>query len=333
MGYANMARKDVFANITSPGNAAPERRATPGYATHGASRSMISSLNDLREKVAQAEQQIPGETIIELDPELLDSSFVSDRMGVDDAAYAELLEAIRERGQDSPIQVRPHPTAEGRYQIVYGHRRARAAKDLGRSVRAVVKTISDADHVIAQGQENSARENLSFIERAMFAQRLLDLSYERSTIQAALSVDGPMLTRMLSVSGRVPEEIVNAIGAAKSVGRDRWTELAQQIEKPATLELVRALLCEADFSALESDARFEFLFKGIKKAVKPGKRKGNPSEWRADDASVRAEFKGSGKSYSIALKANDAGRFGRFIAENLDRLHQEFLASTKTEEK
>ena len=254
-------------------------------------------------------------------------------MGIDDVAYAELLEAIRERGQDTPIQVRPHPTAEGRYQIVFGHRRARAAKDLGRPVRAVVKAISDADHVIAQGQENSARENLSFIERAMFAQRLVELAYERATIQAALSVDAPMLTRMLSVSGRVPAEIANAIGAAKSVGRDRWTELAQQIERPTTLELARILVNDQAFLSLESDARFEFLARGIKKATKPSKRPSNASEWRADDSSVRAEFKGSGKSYSIALKANDAARFGRFIAENLGRFHQEFLKSTETEGK
>lgn len=326
-----MARKDIFANITSSANAGVERKATPGYATHGASRSMISSLSELRDKVEQAAQHVPGETIIELDPEALDSSFVSDRMGIDDVAYAELLEAIRERGQDTPIQVRPHPTAEGRYQIVFGHRRARAAKDLGRPVRAVVKAISDADHVIAQGQENSARENLSFIERAMFAQRLVELAYERATIQAALSVDAPMLTRMLSVSGRVPAEIANAIGAAKSVGRDRWTELAQQIEKPTTLELARILVNDQAFLSLESDARFEFLARGIKKATKPSKRPSNASEWRADDSSVRAEFKGSGKSYSIALKAKDAARFGRFIAENLGRLHQEFLKATETE--
>jgi ParB family chromosome partitioning protein len=294
---------------------------------------MISSLSELREKVAQAEQQISGEVIVELDPELLDSSFVADRMGADDIAYAELLQGIRERGQDTPIMVRPHPTADGRYQIVFGHRRARAAKELGRPVRAVVKPMSDADHIIAQGQENSARENLSFIERSMFAQRLLELSYERSVVQVALSVDAPMLTRMLSVSGRVPADIANAIGAAKSVGRNRWTEFAQLIEKPSTLEHARTFISDPTFSSLESDARFERLLAEIKNASKPAKRPSNASEWRAEDSSVRAEFKGSGKSYSIALKANDAGRFGRFIAENLDRLHQEFLSSTKAEGK
>ena len=229
--------------------------------------------------------------------------------------------------------VRPHPTADGRYQIVFGHRRARAAKELGRPVRAVVKPMSDADHIIAQGQENSARENLSFIERAMFAQRLTELSYEKSVLQVALSVDAPMLTRMLSVAGRVPADIANAIGAAKSVGRNRWIEFAQLIEKPSTLELARTFISDASFSSLESDARFERLLAEIKKSSRPTRRPSNASEWRAEDSSVRAEFKGSGKSYSIALKANDAGRFGRFIADNLDRLHQEFLTSTKAEGK
>ncbi|MCD2175081.1 plasmid partitioning protein RepB [Rhizobium sp. C4] len=328
-----MARKDVFANITSSANSGTERRATPGYATHGASRSMISSLSELREKVAQAEQQISGEAIIDLDPELLDSSFVADRIGADDLAYGELLEAIRERGQDTPIMVRPHPTVDGRYQIVFGHRRARAAKELGRPVRAVVKPMSDADHIIAQGQENSARENLSFIERSMFAHRLLELSYEKPVIQVALSIDAPMLTRMLSVASRVPVDIANAIGAAKSVGRNRWTEFAQLIEKPSTLEHARTVINDEVFSSLDSDIRFERLLAEIKSALKPARRPSNTREWRAQDSSVRAEFKGSGKSYSIALKANDAGRFGRFIADNLDRLHQEFLKSTQTEGK
>ncbi|MGO7266029.1 plasmid partitioning protein RepB [Rhizobium johnstonii] len=327
-----MARRDVFANITGPQGDTSERKAKPSYVAKGASRSMISSLNELAEKAALAEN-LSGELVVELDTADLDTSFVSDRMSEDDAAYAELVEAIRERGQDSPILVRPHPSADGRYQIVFGHRRARAAKDLGRKVRAVVKEISDADHVIAQGQENSARQNLSFIERSMFAQRLSDLGYDKPTIQAALAVDAPMLTRMLSVSGRVPEAIATRIGPAKSIGRDRWIDFAQKIEKPSTKALVGKLVDEEKFGTLESDARFEFLMAEISKADRPQKQPRNTGEWRAGDASVRAEFKGAGKSYSIALKSDQAAKFGRFITDNLERLHQEFLSSTKTDER
>gem|GEM_PF-4292284 len=69
----------------------------------------------------------------------------------------------------------------------------------------------------------------------------------------------------------------------------------------------------------------------IKKADRSTKRPKNAGEWQSKDANVRAEFKGSGKSYSIALKSNDAARFGRFIAENFERLHAEFMKSEKTE--
>lgn len=328
-----MARKDVFANITAPQESGTERRATPGYATRGASRSMISSLHELAEKAALADQPQSADAIVELDTALVENSFVSDRLGDDDAAFAELLEAIKERGQDTPILVRPHPTSDGQYQIVFGHRRARAAKALGRPVRAIVREVSDGDHVIAQGQENSARENLSFIERAIFAHKLLSLGHDKPTIQAALSVDAPMLTRMLSVSSRVPETIVEAIGAAKGIGRDRWIDLAQQIEKPSAAALAEELVTSKSFAPLQSDARFEFVANGIKKAGRLPKRQKAGGEWQAADASVRAEFQGAGKSYSIALKSNDAGRFGRFIAENLERLHTEFLTSTKAEER
>lgn len=69
--------------------------------------------------------------------------------------------------------------------------------------------------MIAQGQENSARDNLSFIERAVFAQKLADLGYDREIVQAALSTDNPMLTRMLSVTKRVSQKVIDAIGSAK----------------------------------------------------------------------------------------------------------------------
>lgn len=328
-----MARRDVFANLTSPKSDDQERKPAPTYAAKGASRSMITSLNELAEKAALADQSFAGEQVLELDTFDLEGSFVSDRMGEDDDAYLELVEAIRQRGQDSPILVRPHPSQVGRYQIVFGHRRARAAKDLGRKVRAVVKEISDADHVIAQGQENSARQNLSFIERSMFAQRLLDLGYDKLTIQSALATDAPMLTRMLSVSSRVPEGVAKKIGPAKSIGRDRWIDFAQKIEKPSTKKLVLKLIDAETFGILDSDARFEFLVGEMRKADQVPKDASVKGEWRAGDDSVKAEFKGSNKSYSIALRSEQAPEFGRFITDNLGRLHQEFLSSTKSEER
>ncbi|AWI62164.1 ParB family chromosome partitioning protein [Sinorhizobium fredii] len=292
---------------------------------------MISSLGELAQKAAKAEQILQGEAVVELDPKEIDSSFVSDRMDDDELAFNELVEAIRERGQDTPVLVRPHPVDEGRYQIVFGHRRVRAAKLLNRTVRAVVKEVADVDHVVAQGQENSARENLSFIERATFAQQLLDLGYERRTIELALSIDPPMLTRMLSVTGRIPVEVSSAIGAAKGVGRDRWLELAQLIERPENLATALAVTADGSFPETPSDRRFDLVLNELKRARKPAKRAVAATTWQPKDKSLSAEFKNTGKSFSLSLKAKDAGKFGRFLTENLERLYEEFRKEEKVQ--
>ncbi|MGO8658348.1 ParB/RepB/Spo0J family partition protein, partial [Rhizobium ruizarguesonis] len=81
--------------------------------------------------------------------------------------------------------VRPHPETKGRYQVAYGHRRLAAAREIGIRVRAVVRDLTDGQLVVSQGQENSARTNLSYIERALFASRLEERSFGRDVIMAA----------------------------------------------------------------------------------------------------------------------------------------------------
>ncbi|MCM2292671.1 plasmid partitioning protein RepB [Allorhizobium sp. BGMRC 0089] len=326
-----MARKDVFANINSMQPAA-ERRSSPGYATRGASRSMVNSLSELAEKAALADQAVAGEKVVEIDPALIDPSFITERMEEDEAAFAELVEAIRERGQDTPVLLRPHPDEEGRFQTVFGHRRVRVAKHLQRPVKAVVKDVSDVDHIIAQGQENSARENLSFIERACFAQNLIALGHERRVVQLALSVDAPMLTRMLSVAGRIPADVIAAIGPAKSVGRDRWLDLVQEIEPPKALALAREIILADGFQDAPSEARFDRLAGELKKARRPAKKTSPVGEWVSQDAALKAEYKTSGRSFSLALKSRDAARFGAYLADNLERLHEEFKRARQDEE-
>lgn len=326
-----MARRNIFQHIKEAESPAVERPPSSGYAARGATRNMLASINELAEKAAKADQAVEGASVVELDPDLIDSSFVSDRME-DDNAFGELVEAIREQGQDSPILIRPHPKSPGRYQIVFGHRRARAARELGRKVKAIVRTVSDKEHVVAQGQENSARENLSFIERALFAQRLLDQGYERATIQAALSVDAPMLTRMLSVTSRVPEYLALSIGPCKSIGRDRWLEFAQLVESPDSRQAALEIAEQIAFTELASEARFERLYAELKSGSK--QRRGSAAKpikqrWQTPDKGIAVEFIESGRSFSVGFKSKDAVQFGKFVAENLERFYGEYKQRNK----
>ena len=319
-----MARKNLLAGLVDTPQDTPAEIAT-SYPMRGASKSMVRSLGELAQ---QAEKFLEGEAVVELDPTTIESSFVSDRMEDVSQEFEELKQAIAERGQDSPILVRPHPSLADRYQIVFGHRRARAAKELGRKVKAVVKTLDDRTHVIAQGQENSARANLTFIERASFAKRLADLGYDRSDIASALAANAAAVSKMMSVAERIPQAVIQAIGPAPSIGRERWLELSLLVGKAANDTKVKELVEAAVFSSLASDDRFNALFNGLNRTGKPVRKvvAGTKDSWQPADRSVSAQYINTGKAFTLSLKAKNASGFGQFLSDNLDRLYAEFVS-------
>jgi ParB family chromosome partitioning protein len=320
-----VARKNPFANLMN--DERPDNGVALDYTVKGASRSIISTIDELAER---ADKMLEGETVVELSPASIDGSFIRDRLEEDPQDFEDLVAAIREHGQTSPILVRPHPKQDGRYMVVFGHRRLKAVQALGRNVRAVVKPISDREHVIAQGQENSARADLSFIEKATFARRLAELHYDAdsATVMAALSIDKATLSKMMSVAN-MPYDILEAIGGAKSPGRDRWYELKLLLEKPANLEKLREVLAGTDLSGVNGDARFAFVIDALTRkkivgyAKSPKRSKWVPKD-KAVSKAVSAEIRNDGKNYTLALKARDAVGFGEFIADSLDDLYAEY---------
>lgn len=313
-----MARKDVFGSVMGPATSVADAQDVSGYAVRGASRSIMQSFEELSKS-----------SVIDLDPALVDASFVSDRMNDDDQAFQELLAAVRERGQDSPVLVRPHPESSGRFQTVFGHRRVRVARQLGRPVRAVVKKMDDEDHVIAQGQENAARANLSFIERTLFADRILKRGHSPETVKSALALDDTTFSKMRSVTGNIPEQIILAVGAAKSIGRDRWWQLAKLMELPGTAVRAAEYVKSADFVQLDGDDRFARLFDFLSVPVKRLRAPSKPQEkaWVPQDKSIRAKITDTGKVFTLALKSRDASPFGAFITGRLDELFEAFRES------
>ena len=301
--------------------------------SRGAFGAITRSIDELAEKAQAAKEfeirLLEGETVVDLDPDTVDVSFVADRMDDDSEAFEELVEAIRQRGQDSPILVRPHPGVDGRYMTVFGHRRARAAKALGRPVRAVVKELGDKDHVIAQGQENSARTDLSFIEKAVFASNLERNGYDREVIMAALSVDKTVVSKMLSVTKDIPAEIIKAVGSAKNSGRDRWYDLAKKIREAGVS--VTELICSPDFKVATSDDRLDILsrFLSARPAGKQAApvREASTKSWAADDNSVSVTLKKTAKKATVTLESDDGPLFAEFITGQLDDLYTAFRKS------
>ena len=220
-----------------------------------------------------------------------------------------------------PVLVRPHPHKEGRYQIAYGRRRLKAIAELGGRVRAVVKQLTDQQLVVAQGQENSARTDLSFIERALFAARLEEGGYDRETIMAALSVDKTGLSRLISSAVKIPRDIIEAIGAAPRAGRDRWIELATRLESATATAAARRLIESDGFAHKDSDERFNAITNAA--APKPAKTL-RPAVWKAEDGTRVAHIKEDKRSLTLAIDKKAAGEFGAYLVEQLPEIYAAF---------
>ena len=321
-----MARKNLLTSVTGPEmTSKADSEARSDYTRRGASRSMLISIDEMAEN---AKKMIAGEAIVSLDASVIDGSFVSDRIEDDDEDYVLLRDAIKERGQSTPILVRPHPQCAGRYMIVYGHRRTRVARELGIPVLAVIKNLEDIAHVIAQGQENTARANLTFIEKALFGKKLLEMGQTKDTIKSALTVDDTLLSRMLSVAETVPVAVIKAIGAAKTVGRDRWEELKKQVAHPASADFAKQVVMSDEFQSIDPADRFNHLLAQLKAARKAprksAQRKTESASWAPEDNLIAASFRNTGKTFSLSLKSKNAGEFGQYISSNLESLYRAF---------
>lgn len=93
------------------------------------------------------------------------------RRTFDEVAIASLAETLRNQGQLQPILVRRHANGEGRWVIVAGERRWRAAKLIGWSKLLAIAYEGDAD--IAMLLENLQRIDLSPLEEANGISRLV----------------------------------------------------------------------------------------------------------------------------------------------------------------
>jgi ParB family chromosome partitioning protein len=97
------------------------------------------------------------------------------RTRMDGGALNDLAESIRAQGIMQPILVRPLKDAPGRYEIIAGERRFRAARLAGlEAVPVLVREVPD-EHAAAMALiENIQREDLNPLEEAQGVRRLLD---------------------------------------------------------------------------------------------------------------------------------------------------------------
>ena len=148
--------------------------------------------------------------------DLIDPNPFQPRRQFPENTLAELADSIRASGVIQPVLVRRNVPAEGRFQLIVGERRWRAARLAGlETVPAIVRELADQDALEFALAENLLRRDLNPIEVAHAYQTLQDefhLSHEQ--VAERLGINRSSVTNMLRLL-RLPSAVQEMLADEK----------------------------------------------------------------------------------------------------------------------
>src|SRR6266498_2430275 len=147
-----------------------------------------------------------GEELQEVDIDMIDPNPDQPRLRFNEDKLNELAQSIRTNGLVQPLLLRRG--VNGRYQIVAGERRWRAAERAGlHKVHAVVRNIPDSKLLELALIENIQREELNPIEEASAYQRLIhNLGLTQDEVAQQVGKDRSSIANYLRLL-KLPEDV------------------------------------------------------------------------------------------------------------------------------
>ena len=271
------------------------------------------------EKDSPTASSVP-ENPTEISVEVIAPNRFQPRREFDEAALEELRESIARHGILQPLSVRA--VGDGKYELIAGERRLRAARLAGRAtVPVVVRTASDAEMAEMALIENIQREDLNPIEEARAYEQLLTkfrLSQEELARRVARSRSAiANSVRLLRLAEEVQAFIANGV---LSMGQTRpLLALESKILQREAAEYIQ----EHELSARGAEALVKRLLKDpnvLKKAAQPAKT-------RTPDIFVREAEERLTRSLGTKVRIQESREQGKgrleisyFSADDLERL-------------
>ena len=222
-----------------------------------------------------------SEELREVDIDLIEPNNVQPRTRFDETQLEELAQSIKTNGVVQPILVRK--TNGGRYQIVAGERRWRAAQRAGlQRIPSVIRDVPDDKMLELALIENIQRQELNAIEEAYAYKRLIEtFNLTQETVAQRVGRDRTFVTNYLRLL-RLPEDIQLLVEENKlSMGHARALLGIDDADKQR--EIARGII-ERSLSVRDTE-------RTVKRVVAGGSSNpaaaSNPTE-KAGDANTRA---------------------------------------------
>lgn len=162
--------------------------------------------NNNRAKLEQQASTADARELQRLPVELIQRGTYQPRRDMDPQALEELASSIRAQGVLQPIVVRPF--GAGRYELIAGERRWRAAQLAGLAeIPAQVREVPDESAIAMALIENIQREDLNPIEQALALQRFSqEFQVTHQQLAEALGKSRASISNLLRLLG-LPEEV------------------------------------------------------------------------------------------------------------------------------
>lgn len=180
--------------------------------------------------VSSPESSAPGEPAAELRElavALVEPNADQPRRRFDEEALQGLAESVAEQGVLQPILVRPKPG--GRFELVAGERRWRAAKLAGlETVPALVQDRDDAQTLEVALVENMARADLNPVEEARAVAALVEeLGLTREAVGKRVGRSRVAISNLLRILDLPDEALAHLESGALTEGHGRALLLAE----------------------------------------------------------------------------------------------------------
>ena len=177
--------------------------------TRGLGRGLSTLLGDSG-IVAAANQASPAEEreYQQIPVEWINVGPWQPRRQFDREQLDELAGSIRQKGIVQPILLRPSSSQPGRYQLVAGERRWRAAQMAQiHQIPSVIRDLTDAECYEIALIENIQRQDLSVIDEAQGYANLLDINrYTQDQLSKIIGKSRSHITNLLRLLG-LPESV------------------------------------------------------------------------------------------------------------------------------